>query len=644
MRTTLKICAAAFALCALMPALAAAQTNPVSLPPVVVSATQVPTPAEQIGSSVTVITSEDIERDQLRSVPDILNNVPGLNVVQSGGPGGQTAVFMRGTGSQHVKVLIDGIDAGDPSAPNGAFDFAHLLASDIERIEILRGPQGGLYGASAIGGVISITTKKGEGAPKATAVIEGGSMSTFNQATSLRGAHNNIDYSFNVTHLRAADVPVTPAYMVAPGGHTNPNLYDNWTYSTRLGAKVSDDVTINFVGRHIDSKLLYTNDDTTVFPFVSYSDRSNYGNRSSFGRTEAVWSALDGRFVNTFGVNVTDYTRDNQDPNGNPPSHYRGTRDAFDWRGKLLVVPGQTLVMGLERENDRASSSGFSTSTSSVQSYNAKSGNQAGFLELQSQFAERFFLVSNVRADDNDQFGEHVTWRVAPAFLVPVTQTKLKASYGTGFKAPTLYELYGVGDFSYVGNPALKPEQSKGYDFGFEQPLANGRFNFGATYFHNDIINLISNVFSPTNTYVNTGHAHMHGVESFAEVRITERLRVRADYTVTIASNADTGEELSRRPRNKVNVSTIWNATDALSLTTTLVYVGTWKDFDRPGNLTVAGDTPGYTVVNLAANYVVTKNITWFGRIDNLFNRYYENPAGWEQPRFAVYSGLKFSN
>ena len=139
------------------------------LPTIVVSPTTVPTPEAQIASSVTVITAEDIEREQRRTVPDILANVPGLNIVQAGGPGSQTSIFMRGTNANHVKVLIDGIDVSDPSNPARTFDFGHLLAADIERIEVLRGPQSGLYGADAIGGVISIITKRGKGPPRSPA-------------------------------------------------------------------------------------------------------------------------------------------------------------------------------------------------------------------------------------------------------------------------------------------------------------------------------------------------------------------------------------------------------------------------------------------------------------------------------------------
>src|SRR5262249_35934151 len=222
---------------------ASAQDNPQGtqvLPTIVVSPTTIPTPEKEIASSVTVITAADIERQQYRTVPDALSAVPGLNVVQTGGPGGQTSVFIRGTNSNQVKVLIDGVDASDPSIVNRAFDFAHLLTGDIARIEVLRGPQSGLYGSGAIRRGISITTKKGEGPAKGTATLEGGSFKTFNQTAAVSGSEGAFNYAFNVLHYRVGSVPVTPLDLLAPGVQRNNDNYDNWTYSTRLGYDITD--------------------------------------------------------------------------------------------------------------------------------------------------------------------------------------------------------------------------------------------------------------------------------------------------------------------------------------------------------------------------------------------------------------------
>lgn len=599
----------------------------VTLPPIVVSPTLVPTPVSEVASSVTVITAADIERTQRRTIADTLMAVPGLNVVQNGTPGSQTSVFIRGTNSNHVKVLIDGVDISDPSSPSGGFDLGHLMTSDIERIEVLRGPQSGLYGADAIGGVIVITTKQGSGPPKATGYVEGGSFGTFNQAAGVRGATDRLNYAFNVSHYRYTDMPVTPAYMLPQGARAIGNAYENTTLSTKLGAALSENLTVNLIGRYTDAKLSYADDDSNTFPGATFATQSTYKNQDFHGRAEAVATLLDGRFVNTFGANYTDYRRTNKDPDPNPLTTYNGTREKYDWHGNFLVMPGQTLVVGLERENDHADSDNVSANT----------GNQAGFVELQSEIAKRFFFVANVRRDDHDAYGNHTTWRLAPAFIVPGSETKLKASYGTGFKAPELYQLYGVGPYGFVGNPALLPETSRGYDVGFEQPLGP-RARFGLTYFRNDIDNLIQSDATYT-TLINIGEAQTYGVEAFMSVEVNERLSGRFDYTRTTARNAVTGAELLRRPRDKYSVSAVWRPIDRLTVSPTFIYLGQWVDIDRSTSVTRPGGNVG--ILNIAVDYAVNNNLTVFARADNLFDKRYEDPLGWEQPGLGIFGGVK---
>jgi vitamin B12 transporter len=635
----------------------AAQT--VTLPVIVVSPTTVPTPVDQVASSITVITGEDLKREQIRTIPDALRTVPGLNVVQTGGPGGQTALFMRGTNSNHVKVFIDGVDIGDPSTPNGAFDYAHLLTGDVERIEILRGPQSGLYGSDAIGGVISITTKKGEGPPKVSASLEGGSFGTFNQTAALSGSQGRFNYAFNVLHFRSTDNPVTPLNLLAPGEKRNNDSYDNLTYSTRLGADVSDNLSFNGFARYTDAHLHFTGDDFVNFPTAApeaLQDRQV--NHKLFSRGEAVWSLFDGKLKNIFGVNYTNHWNWNEDPNPDsfnpfgsvaPPNKSIGERLKYDWRGEAKLLPGETLVLGLEHEkqslwtNSTATAAGVQTVTT------AKNHNKAGFAELQSEFAERVFLVSNIRYDDNESFGPHTTWRVAPAVIVPGSETKLKGSYGTGFKAPTLTELYvNNPSIGQVANPSLLPEISKGYDFGFEQPLFNGRFRFGATYFHNDTTNLITTQFNPTTftfIYKNIGSAETHGVEAFAAATLSDQWKVRADYTWTATQDKTTGLGLLRRPAHKTSVSAIWTPLDGLSLTGTVLYVSSWVDVNRDTAVFIPRlDAPAYATVNLVADYAVNKQLTVFARADNLFNRHYQNPVGFERPGLGVSGGVRLMN
>ena len=318
---------------------------------------------------------------------------------------------------------------------------------------------------------------------------------------------------------------------------------------------------------------------------------------------------------------------------GSTPTVNKGERIKFDWRGVASPMPGQTLVMGLEQQTDR-----LNTDVTSAQN-----GNAAGYLELQSKFAERFFLVSNIRYDNNDAFGDHVTYRIAPAYVVEGTDTKLKASYGTGFKAPTLNELFvNFPAFGFFANPNLKPEESTGYDVGFEQPIGGDRLRFGLTYFHNDITNLIAGNDTFT-TYINVGHAQTQGIEAFAAVKVTDQVKLRADYTYTKAIDVLTGLELLRRPRDKASVTAAWTPMDPLSLSATLLYVSDWVDTNRDGSIPRLTQ-PGYTVVNLAANYTVSDQMKLFARVDNLFNLHYENPNGFDRPGFGAFVGVRLAN
>ena len=619
---------------------------------VVTSPTTEPTPVAEVANSITVITAADIAREQRRTLPDALATVPGLNIVQTGGPGGQTSVFMRGTNSNHVKVLIDGIDVSDPSTPNQAFDFAHMLTGDIARIEVLRGPQSGLYGADAIGGVISITTKKGEGPPKAYAQVEGGSFGAFNQSTGVSGSQDRFNYAFNAQHWRSTSTPVTPLELLTSGETRHNDLYDNKTLSTRMGYDFSDVFGVNVVSRYTRAKLYHTGDDDDNFgPDIAQSEQIN---RDSYTRGEAVLSLLDGRFKNYFGLAYTNAQTQSTFPEnlafnglapGSGPSQQEGTRTKIDWRGVASIAEGQTLVFGLEDERF-----GFNQFSPFGGLPRASNANKAGYVEWQAAFAERFFLVANVRHDDNEAFGGHETFRVAPAVLVPWTETKLKASYGTGFKAPTLSQLYADSAPFFFANPNLAPEESKGWDVGFEQPLFRDRVRFGATYFHNDITNLIESTPTgafafgvPVSTLDNIGHATTSGVEAFASFTATDRLKFRADYTYTKAIDDDTELELLRRPKNKVSGTAIWNPVDPLTLTATLLRVGPWIDGSRDFSIPRL-EAPGYTVVNLAGNYVIDKNVTVFGRIDNLLNEHYQEPTGFLRPGIGAFAGVRWTN
>jgi vitamin B12 transporter len=597
---------------------------------VVVSATRIATPIAQVASSVTVITAADIEARQDRSLPDVLRDVPGLTVVQTGGAGGQTSLFMRGTNSNHTKILLDGIDVGDNSTPTGATDIGKYLAGDIARVEVLRGPQGALYGSDAIGGVINIITKTGEGPAAFNGSLEGGSFDTFNQMGSVSGSQDGFHYSATLQHVHAGATQVTPDELVPAGGKLNDDYYDNVTASTKLGYDVTDNFDVGLVAHYFNSLGKVTDDgfDPITFASAPSSTRTRVETLNYQTRGTAHLVLWNGRLDQTLGLAYGSNVQSTNDPD-NGLSRNTGDRVKLDYQGNIGLMQGQTLVLGAETARDaihQPISAGITTN--------------AGFAEVQSDFGYGLYNSASVRFDSNSRFGDRTTWRVAPAWVIEETGTKLKGSVGTGFKAPSLEDLFqSFPAFGFTANPNLKPETSFGYDVGVEQSLLDGAVTGGATWFHNDIKNLITeDEFFTTN--INIGRARTQGVESFVAWKVMDTLTLRADYTYTDAIDAETHLALVRRPRNKISVNAGWQATDDLLLDATLLYIGPQIDGNRDFSIPRL-KLDGYTLVDLAASYKLTDTFSLFGRIENAFDTRYQSPDGFLRPGIGATGGIK---
>ncbi len=596
---------------------------------IVVTATRIPTPEEQVASSITLVTADDISARQLQTLPDVLKQVPGLNMVQTGGPGGQTSIFMRGTNSNHTKVLIDGIDVSDPSNPGGAFDFAHALTQDIQKVEILRGPQSGLYGSDAIGGVINIITKSGSGPAQFNAAVEGGSFDTFNQSAGVSGSADKFHYAVNVDHLHSAATPVTPLDLLAPGERRIDDYYDNFSASTKLGFDITQNFDLGLVARYADTHLRLTGENEDNFPadFPAAAQSSN-NTVQTYARLTAHLLAFDGVLEQTLGAAYSDIRSSDTDPELGRSDAF-GARVKFDWQGNIKLAADQKLVLGAEHQRDEITAP-ISAGTSI----------DSGYAELQSGFGDRLFDTVSVRYDENDRFGGKVTYRFAPAYLIKETGTKLKASVGTGFKAPTLNQLFlSFPDFGFFANPNLKPESSVGWDLGFEQALAGESLRLGATYFHNNITNLIGDSADFT-TEINVGRAVTKGVESFVAYQPLRTLGFRLDYTYTQATDEIAHLELLRRPKHKGSLNSAWQATARLSFNATLLAVGSWVDGNRDFSVPRL-NAPGYTTVDLAANYDLNDHWTIYGRVNNLLDRHYQVPVGFLAPGIGAFAGIK---
>jgi vitamin B12 transporter len=224
--------------------------------------------------------------------------------------------------------------------------------------------------------------------------------------------------------------------------------------------------------------------------------------------------------------------------------------------------------------------------------------------------------------------------------VIHQTGTRIKASYGTGFKAPTLDELFhDYPAFNFFANPNLVPESSHGYDAGFDQAIAAGKITFGATYFRNNIRNLITDNADFT-SYANIGRARTDGVESFVAYQPSKSLTLRVDYTFTEAIDEILNQELLRRPKHKASFNATWQATTRLSLHTTVLTVGDWADGNRDFSIPRLR-APGYTTADVAASFDLNSKLALFGRIDNLFNRRYQNPVGFQAPGLGAFAGVK---
>ena len=608
--------------------------NELTVPPenVVVTATRIATPVDQIASSITLIDATDIDARQQRSLPDILNDVPGLNVVQTGGEGGQTSIFMRGTDSNHTKVLVDGIDVSDPSSPNGAFDFGKFNSADIARVEVLRGPQSGLYGSDAIGGVINVITRSGDGPLALSAEAEGGSFDTFNQIATVSGSDDDFHYRATLAHLHAGATPVTPLDLLAPGEERNDDYFDNVTASTKLGYDLADNFDFGFAGRYSDSLSRVTGDATDPITFASFPaptqtriDTLSYDAR---GTAHLVLGPVD----QTLGLSYSSTVTSDMDPNnGSIPSS--GDRIKLDWQGKIPLTNGEVIVLGAETGRDAIHipiSDGITTN--------------AGYGELQSSLpglieGVDFYNSASIRYDDNSMFGDRTTWHIAPLLTVAATDTRLHASYGTGFKAPSLEQLFeSFPAFFFFANPDLKPETSAGYDVGLDQTVFG--VTGGVTWFHNNIKNLIETDPVTFSTDVNIGRARTQGFETYLAWQPLETLKLRTDYTDTEAEDADLHEELVRRPKNKISGDARWQAMEALSLDASLLYIGTWIDGSRDFSVSRLNAHPYFTA-DIAASYALTDNFALTARVSNLFDKTYENPVGFLQPGRAFYAGIK---
>lgn len=618
------------------------QEREITLEEIVVTATRVETPLTEIASSVTVIPSEEIVRKQKTSVLEVLRGLPGLDVVQTGGTGGTTSIFLRGANSEHTLVMIDGVEVNDPISPGRSYDFAHLTVDNIERIEVIRGPQSTLYGSDAIGGVINIITKKGEGKPKFSLSAEGGSFTTFRETAGVNGGNRWVNYSLSLSRLDTEGISAAGKKY----GNYERDGYKNTSLSSRLGFTPLDNLNIDFILRYVNAES------ELDFSGGIGGDDPNYIQKSNqlLFKTQAGLSLFDHFWNQKLGFAINKNQRDykNKIDPINPlyeKSNYDGELIKFDWQHHMKLHKTNAITFGFEYEREEGRSKYYYEfwGWPGQSIFPKKTANTKGYyLQDEIRLWDRFFATLGIRIDDHSRFGTETTYRVTPAYLIKETGTKVKGTFGTGFKAPTLYQLYAPATlWGPIGNKELKPEKSRGSDFGIEQELLKKRVILGATYFRNDFKNLIN--YESGLGYININKAKTEGVELFASVKPIDDLTLSFNYTHTDTEDKRTKKDLLRRPKNKFGLDINYHFLNKANVNIGVIYVGKRDDMDWSVWPARRVELDEYTLVKLAASYEIFKNFQVVARVENLLDKEYEEVKGWGTPGFSVFGGIKLS-
>jgi vitamin B12 transporter len=626
---------------------ASAAAQAVAVPEIVIYANQAPIEASKVGAAVSVITGADLRARGAVTVADALRSVPGLAVSQQGTRGSLTQVRVRGAEANHTLVLVDDVPVNDIS--NGDFNFADFAVEDIERIEVVRGPQSGIYGANAHAGLISIVTKSGRGLarPQASVRLEGGSRNTGSVGASARGAAGPIYGSISVDHV------TTSGFNVSRFGDER-----DASRATTATAKAGIDFTPQFnVEGSVRSVRRFAETDSQPFfgPFegLAFDSVPDFNRFSSVAaRIAATWSLFDGALVQRFSAKRYDERRHDDDVVFGF-FRSRGIRDNLDYKA---TATGHTQVIGGERHSftiaaDRQvetleiDSASFAFDPPSAAFWASGASRERNGLagEYVLDLPVGLTLTGALRHDWNSGFEDVATWRVTASQKLP-TATRLHGSVGTGVTNPTFIEQYGFFVGTFRGNPALRPERSTGWDAGIEQTLFDGRFVVDATYFGSDFtdkIEIVSAGGGVISTVANiAGISKRRGVEITAKANPLDWLTLAASYTYTDSRLANGTPEV-RRPRHAASGSlTVSFPGGRGKASVHAVYNGAMPDhwFKFP---IVPVTLQAYTVVGGTISYDVTPWSTVYLRAENIFDASYEEVFSYRAPGFAAYAGLR---
>ncbi|MGE4528391.1 MAG: TonB-dependent receptor plug domain-containing protein [Rhodospirillaceae bacterium] len=598
----------------------------------VISANRTETPLDQVGSTVTVITAEDIEKKQAATALDVLEEVPGFTNYGYGGRGTGGSFYLRGIPAKGVLVLIDGVNAADPSSTQVQADLAHLQADDIERIEVLRGNQSTLYGSSAIGGVISITTKSGKGAGKAITGVAGaefGTTPSMQAYSNIRGEIGKIYYAAAVSGLSSHGIDSSAGGWTAAANTGEHDGTTTQAVNLRIGSDVVEDIGI-LDKLNLEALGSY-NLSTREYDGSATADGDNkLRSTAKTGKLSATADMFDGLLRNAVSASQSLSRRDYYNPHNTRTNFYDGEITKYEYQGTLKPVEDHTLVFGLDHERQHM------VSATTTSSYPAKSVTDDGvFGNYQvSLLDDTLTLTAGARHDDHETFGSNTTWRTTAGYRVPVTGTRLHASYGTGFRAPSLFELYAPT----YGDSTLRPEKTRGYDIGAEQSFFGDRLILGTTFFNTRMKDAII-YDSGANQYKNISSMRVFGLENEATLHATDEISVTASHTWMQARDNSSGAVPGANPHHTGSLRVSYAPAEVKGLDAWMKVRGsTWGYSQyRTGNKY----TGGYAVWDLGATYAVSEETSVYLRVENLFDKTYNTTDWYGEPGMTGIAGLR---
>lgn len=577
---------------------------------VVVYGVRLEQPLTEVGSSVTVITGADIEAQGFDFVLDALATAPSVTINQNGAFGGSASVRIRGASSDQTLVIVDGVVANDPTAPGGGFNFAALDPTIIERIEILRGPQSTLWGTDAIGGVINIVTKRNTEGFEGSVFGQAGSFDTLRFGADVAGTSGRFDYRLAATRHTTDGISKADE----DNGNTEDDSYESTSLQTRLGMQLGEDARLQLTA-------LWTDADSEFDSFF-FGAQGNVSDGDELSKTETLtsnlslqFSAFDGRMDNLFLVGFADTDRANF-TNGAPSFSSEGDRWTYRYQGTVQFNDRHRLAFGAEREDSE--SNGDETSIDGF----------FGLYELSP--TESLTFSAGLRRDDHERFGGETTARVAAAFN-PTELVTLSASWGEGFKAPTIFQTTFFCCGATAPNDALRPERSDAFDIGFQLRTPDARGQVGLTYFDQDTTDLITFSFA-VGGYENIAEATSSGLEFEAQYQLTDWLSGTVNYANIDAEDGD-GNRLVRVPEHSGNLSFAIDPDGPWSGTVSLRYNGKERDAN--------GIVDSWTRVDLTARYALNDTTEIYGRIENLFDENYQQILGYGTPGTSGYLGIR---